>query len=106
MTQPDRLTRLLSMLEAEPDDPFCLYGIAQEHANAGDHETAVSWYDKAIAVDPDDGYHHFHKARSLESLQRLDVAIATIDAGLEAARRGGDAHAVSELEAFREELSE
>lgn len=106
MTQPDRLTRLLAMLDDEPDDPFCLYGIAQEHANAGDHETAVSWYDKAIAVDPDDGYHYFHKARSLESLQRLDVAIATIDAGLAAARRGGDAHALAELDELRSELSE
>ena len=106
MTQPDRLTRLLAMLDAEPDDPFCLYGIAQEHANAGDHETAVSWYDKAIAVDPDDGYHYFHKARSLESLQRLDVAIATINAGLAAARRGGDAHALAELDELRSELSE
>lgn len=106
MTQPDRLTRLLAMLDAEPDDPFCLYGIAQEHANAGDHETAVSWYDKAIAVDPDDGYHYFHKARSLESLQRLDDAIATIDAGLAAARRGGDAHALAELDELRSELSE
>ncbi len=106
MTQPDRLTRLLAMLEDEPDDPLCLYGIAQEHANAGDHETAVSWYDKAIAVDPDDGYHYFHKARSLESLQRLDVAIETIDAGLAAARRGGDAHALAELDDLRSELSE
>jgi tetratricopeptide (TPR) repeat protein len=106
MTQPDRLTRLLAMLDDEPDDPFCLYGIAQEHANAGDHETAVSWYDKAIAVDPDDGYHYFHKARSLESLQRLDDAIATIDAGLAAARRGGDAHALAELDELRSELSE
>ncbi|MDA0294794.1 MAG: tetratricopeptide repeat protein [Planctomycetota bacterium] len=106
MTQPDRLTRLLSMLDAEPDDPFCLYGIAQEHANAGDHDTAVTWYDKAIAVDPDDGYHYFHKARSLESLQRLDVAIATVDAGIAAARRGGDSHALAELEALRVELSE
>jgi tetratricopeptide (TPR) repeat protein len=106
MTQPDRLTRLLAMLDDEPDDPFCLYGIAQEHANAGDHETAVSWYDRAIAVDPDDGYHYFHKARSLESLQRLDVAIATIDAGLAAARRGGDAHALAELDELRSELSE
>ena len=106
MTQPDRLTKLLAMLNDEPDDPFCLYGIAQEHANTGDHETAVSWYDKAIAVDPDDGYHYFHKARSLESLQRLDVAIATIDAGLAAARRGGDAHALAELDELRSELSE
>ncbi|MAD19260.1 MAG: hypothetical protein CMJ52_03450 [Planctomycetaceae bacterium] len=104
MTESDRMKRLLEMLKSEPDDAFCLYGIAQEHAKAEAHETALEWYDRAIAADPDDGYLHFHKARSLESLDRVAEAVAAVDAGLEAARRGGDAHARSELEALRMEL--
>ena len=31
----DRLRKLLALLEKEPGDAFCLYGVAQEHARAG-----------------------------------------------------------------------
>ena len=104
MPESDRLNRLLKMLEAEPGDAFCLYGIAQEHAKAEEHDAALGWYDRAIAADPDDGYLHFHKARSLEALDRMPEAIEAAEAGLVAARRGGDGHAQSELEALRMEL--
>ena len=61
----DRLARLLALLESEPGDAFCLYGVAQEHARAGRHEEALAWYDRSLAADPDSGYAYFHKARSL-----------------------------------------
>ena len=104
MTAPDRLARLMSMLENDPEDAFCLYGVAQEHAGRGDHATALDWYEKAAIADPDDGYIQFHRARSLEQLGRVDDAIAAVHAGIEAARRGGDAHAISELEGLLESL--
>ena len=37
-----RLDKLLKMLEAEPNDAFVLYGIAQEHANAERHADAIT----------------------------------------------------------------
>lgn len=104
MTQPDRLSKLLAMLEDDPEDPFCLYGIAQEHAGRGDHLTALDWYERAARADPNDGYIHFHRARSLEDLGRLDEAIAAVHEGLAAADRGGDAHARSELTGLLESL--
>lgn len=105
MTQPDRLSKLLSMLEADPGDAFCLYGIAQEHAGNGEHETALEWYAKAAVAAPDDGYVHFHRARSLEDLGRVDEAITAVRDGLAAAGRSGDAHAQSELNGLLESLS-
>ena len=104
MTQPDRLTKLLAMLEDDPEDPFCLYGIAQEHAGRGDHPTALEWYERAARADPDDGYIHFHRARSLEDLGRVEEAMAAVREGLEAADRAGDAHARSELTGLLESL--
>ena len=105
MTQPDRLSKLLAMLDADPGDAFCLYGIAQEHAGKGEHETALEWYAKAAAAAPDDGYVHFHQARSLEDLGRVEEAIAALREGLAAAKRSGDAHAESELNGLLESLS-
>ena len=104
MTKPDRLATLMSLLEQDPEDAFCLYGVAQEHAGRGDHEEALGWYQKAAQADPDDGYIHYHQARSLQALDRLPEAIAAITQGLSAADRSGDAHARSELEGLLETL--
>ncbi len=100
----DRLRKLLALLEKEPGDAFCLYGVAQEHARAGRHDEALGWYDRAIAADPDHGYAFFLKARSLEELERIADACATLRAGIEAARRGGDRHALSELQGYLDQL--
>ena len=101
----DRLATLLAMLEREPGDAFCLYGIAQEHAARGAHAEAIAWFDRTIAADPAQGYAFFHKARSLESLGRIPEAVAVLRDGIAAAQRGGDRHAVSELTAFLDELT-
>ncbi len=104
MTAPDRLASLMSLLEQDPDDAFCLYGIAQEHAGRGEHEEALRWYARAAEVDPDDGYIQYHRARSLQDLGRVEEAIAAIHEGMAAADRSGDAHARSELEGLLESL--
>jgi tetratricopeptide (TPR) repeat protein len=101
----DRLQALLAMLEREPGDAFCLYGIAQEHARAGRHPQALEWFDRAIAADPDGAYAYFHKARSLEELDRVPEAVATLRTGLEAARRARDGHAASELAGYLDQLT-
>lgn len=97
MTQPDRLASLMSLLEQDPEDAFCLYGVAQEHAGRGDHDEALLWYAKASKADPDDAYIHYHRARSLQELDRLPEARDAIQDGLAAADRSGDDHARSEL---------
>lgn len=101
----DRLTKLMSLLDLEPEDPFCLYGIAQEHAARGDDEEALGWYQRAAKADPKDGYIHYHHARSLDRLDRREEAIEAIRLGQRAADSSGDAHARAELDALLEELS-
>ena len=43
MPTDERLQSLLKMLEAEPNDAFCLYGVAQEYAGREDHAQAESF---------------------------------------------------------------
>ncbi len=102
---PDRLAQLMRLLESDPSDAFCLYGIAQEHAKAGRHEEAVGWYDRTLASDPAYCYAYFHKARSLEELDRIDDACAALRAGVDAARTAKDGHALSEIRAYLDQLS-
>jgi tetratricopeptide (TPR) repeat protein len=92
-----RLPQLLKLLAADPADPFVLYGIAQEHARAGDHAAAVGFYDRCLAADPLYCYGYYHKAVSLLALGRSDDARATLIAGEAAARDAGDGKALNEI---------
>ncbi len=101
----DRLAQLMKLHAAEPNDPFCLYGIAQEHARAGRHEEALGWYDRTIAADAAYCYAYFHKARSLEDLDRVDEACNVLRAGVAAAQQANDGHALSEMRGYLDQLS-
>lgn len=104
MPTDDRLQSLLKMLESEPDDAFCLYGVAQEYAGRDDHAQAESFYLKAIAADPTHAYSRFHLARTLEAMDRDEEAIAVLREGRTVAQQTGDGHAASEIEGFLLEL--
>lgn len=99
-----RLAQLEALLQADPRDPFLLYGLAQEHAKLNDHARAIDFYDRCLAADPAYGYAYFHKARAQLALDDPAAARATLEAGLRAARDAGDAHAVSEIRGFLDEL--
>jgi tetratricopeptide (TPR) repeat protein len=100
-----RLDQLEKLLKIDPNDAFVLYGIAHEHANLGAHDRAIEFYDRCLAVDPSYCYAYYHKARSLESSGRSDDAAVVIRAGIEASKKAGDAHAVSELQGLLSHLS-
>mgnify|MGYP003575014090 CR=1 FL=1 len=100
----DRIAKLKSMLEAEPDDAFCMYGLAMEHARLGRMQEAVAWFDQTLSVDPDHCYAYFHKAKVQERAGDVEAATATLREGLERARSIGDGKAAGELEAYLDQL--
>lgn len=102
------VAQLEALLAKEPNDPFVLYGLAQEHAKQGDHARAVEFYDRCLAVDPNYHYAYFHKAMTLR--QRGEAgdegrAIETLRAGLVRARAGSDAKAASEIAGLLDEMT-
>ncbi len=100
-----RLQKLTRLLEADPNDPFVLYGIAQEHAAGGDHAQAIAFYDRCLAADPSYCYAYFHKARSQQALGDDAAAAETARAGIKAAQAAGDAQALGELSGLLDELT-
>lgn len=104
MSGTGRLDALLRMLEADPHDAFCLYGVAQEHARAGRLEEAVAWFGRTIASDPSHAYARFHQAKALEGLGRVPEALTALREGLQAARASGDGKAAGELASYLDEL--
>jgi tetratricopeptide (TPR) repeat protein len=101
----DRITKLKAILDADPNDAFCLYGLALEYAKLGQTEAALASFDKAIQVDPMYCYAYFHKAKCQEQAGDTDGAIATLTSGLHKARASGDAKAISEIASYLDELT-
>lgn len=97
---PDRIAQLKAMLESDPNDTFCLYGLGMEYARLGQHQQAMAWFDRAIDADPSYSYAYFHKAKSQEAAGDLAGAQTTLRDGLEMAKGLGDAKAASEIGAL------
>lgn len=101
----ERIVQLEKLLEAEPDDPFCLYSLAQEYVKREEYGRAVMYYDRTIAADPHYHYAYFHKAKALEADGRVDEAVAALTEGIARARAADDRHAFAELSGYLDELT-
>lgn|SRR5689334_880519 len=95
----NRLETLKNMVAQNPKDSFLRYGLAMEHRNAGDLETAIAEFRALIAANPDYVAAYFHGGQTLERLSRVEEARELYRGGIEASLRTGDAHARGELEA-------
>ena len=101
----DRINQLRNLLENEPDDTFCLYGLAMEYVKAGQPDRAIAHFDLTTEIDPDYCYAYSHKARCLLDVGREDEARATLVTGLERARECGDVHAEQEITDLIEDVA-
>jgi len=101
----ERLEKLHRMVETDPGDAFCLYGLGQEYARRGRHDDSIGWYDRCLAADPDHCYAYFHKARVLEECGRVPEAIETLRLGLARAKAVADAHAAREIAGYLDQLT-
>lgn len=93
----DRIEQLKRLLEQDPNDAFCLYGLAQEYVQRGENDRALEYFRRTVEVDPDSSYGFYHMARVQAAEGHLDDAKATLAKGIEAAQRTGDAKARGEL---------
>ena len=99
-----RVEILQEMVNQDPSSTFARYGLAQEYVNSGRLEEAVAEFVRLIEVNPDYTAAYFHGGRTLEKLGRAEEAREIYRRGLEACARVGDAHALSEMQAARDQL--
>jgi len=95
---------LEEFLAANPTDAFARYGLAMECVNAGDDAAAAEQFRQLLAAHPDYLYGYFHYGQLLLRLSRGGEAQQTFRDGIAAAKKKGDAHALSELETALEEV--
>lgn len=92
-----RIAKLKALLETDPTDTFCLYGLAQEYEKGEDLETAIAYYDQTLAADADYFYAYYFKGRALAAQGAVDAARDVIREGLRRAEQAQDAKAAGEL---------
>jgi tetratricopeptide (TPR) repeat protein len=104
MTEPSRLEMLAQFLEQNPGDAFARYGLAMEYSKAGQTEQALAEFKKLLALHPDYTNGYFMAAQTLERNGRTTEAKKMLESGVEAAKRTGNNHALSEMAGMLDEL--
>ena len=89
---------LKKFIAAHPADPFPRYGLAQEYKNAGQLAEARAEFAVLMRDHPDYTAAYLHAGNVVLALGERDEARSIFERGIEACRRRGDGHAMSELE--------
>jgi predicted Zn-dependent protease len=83
---------------AASHDAFAWYGLAMEYRALSRFDEALTAFETLRARSPDYVAMYLMCGQMLEQVGRADDARAWLGAGVEAARKKGDGHALSELE--------
>jgi tetratricopeptide (TPR) repeat protein len=96
---------LRNFLEQNPEDAFARYGLAMEYSKLGKTEQALAEFSKLLQLHPDYTNGYFMAAQTLERVGHTSEARKMLESGIEAARRTGNKHALSEMSGMLDELS-
>jgi cytochrome c-type biogenesis protein CcmH/NrfG len=101
----DKLAALTEILAEDPTNAFARYALAMEHAAQGDPEAALAEFTTLLAHAPDYVPAYQMSAQTLAKLGRTQAALERLHAGIAAANRTNNQHALAEMQAMREELT-
>jgi tetratricopeptide (TPR) repeat protein len=76
-----------------------------EYAKAGNAEEALTQFSRLLEIHPDYTNGYFMAAQTLERVGRTPEAKAMLEKGIEAAKRTGNRHALSEMSGMLQEIS-
>ena len=100
----DRVAMLNEILAQNPNDILARYGLAMEYSSNGNTERALEEFKNLLASNPDYAAGYFMAAQTLARASRNEEARKMLVDGIAAAKRSGNTHAQSEMEAMLEDL--
>jgi len=100
----DRIAALNEVLTQNPKDAFARYGLAMEYSRQGDFDRALAEFAILLENHPDYTAGYFMAAQTLVRAERSGDAKQMLQEGIASARRTGNLHAQSEMEAMLAEL--
>jgi len=104
MLDMDRVAALNDILTQNPKDTFARYGLAMEYSKQGDFDRALAEFSILLENDPNYTAGYFMAAQTLARAARAEEAKKMLQVGIASARRTGNLHAQSEMEAMLAEL--
>ena len=102
----DKHAALNEILQLDPANAFARYGLAMEHISQGHPDAALAEFATCIEHNPDYVPAYQMSAQTFVTLGRTEEALARLHAGIAAANRTRNQHALAEMEAMREELAQ
>ncbi len=100
----DRIAALNEILTQNPNDAFARYGLALEYSKQGDLDRSLAEFSILLKSTPDYTPGYFMAAQTLARADRIGEAKGMLTDGIACARRTGNLHAQSEMEAMLAEL--
>ncbi|MBT9331375.1 tetratricopeptide repeat protein [Paracidobacterium acidisoli] len=100
----DKVAMLSEILGQDPQNAFARYGLAMEYAGRGEVEASLQEFARLLAGHPDYTAGYFMAAQTLAKAGRNQEAKARLAEGIASARRTGNQHALSEMQAMLDEL--
>jgi len=100
----DRLARLRTLVQENPQDRFARYGLAMELASLDRLEESVSEFRALISLAPDYVASYLQAGQTLEKLNRVEEAREAYGKGIEVAAKKGDMKTRGELQSALELL--
>jgi cytochrome c-type biogenesis protein CcmH/NrfG len=100
----DRIAALNDILTQNPNDTFARYGLAMEYSKQGDLDRSLAEFSILLKASPDYTPGYFMAAQTLARADRHADAKTMLADGIASARRTGNLHALSEMEAMLAEL--
>lgn len=101
----DRIAALNEVLTENPKDAFARYGLAMEYSKQGDLDRALAEFSILLENHPDYTAGYFMAAQTLSRTERTEEAKKMLTDGIASAKRTGNLHAQSEMEALLADLS-
>ena len=101
----DRIATLNDVLTHNPGDAFARYGLAMEYSKQGDLDRALAEFSILLEKNPDYTAGYFMAAQTLVRAERIEDAKTMLKNGITTARRTGNLHAQSEMEAMLADLA-
>lgn len=100
----DRIAALNDILTQNPNDTLARYGLAMEYSKQGDFDRALAEFAILLQKNPDYTPGYFMAAQTLDRAARTEDARKMLQNGIASARRTGNLHAQSEMEAMLTDL--
>jgi cytochrome c-type biogenesis protein CcmH/NrfG len=100
----DKIATLTEILAQDPTNAFARYGLAMEYAGQNNVEIALAEFQKLLADHPDYTAGYFMAAQTLAKAGRKEEAKARLTEGIASARRTGNQHALTEMQAMLDDL--